>query len=89
MFEPKIIDARNNLRVFSSPKTPNNIYKRKVERENLLSPFNIDTPNRVRILKNGLPKKHRPVLGAGAFGTVYKAIYKGTLESTLIFYRQT
>jgi len=48
-----------------------------VENEKLLSPFNIDTPNRIKILKDGLPRKHRPVLGTGAFGTVYKALYKG------------
>lgn len=51
---------------------------RKPENEKLLSPFNVDTPNRVKILKEGLPQKQYSVLGAGAFGTVYKAFYKGT-----------
>nr|XP_012224595.1 PREDICTED: serine/threonine-protein kinase mos isoform X2 [Linepithema humile] len=72
---PRPLENVSNIRA-SSPKTPNNIHKRK-EYGNLLSPFNIDTPNRVRILKDGLTRKHHPVLGAGAFGTVYKAIYKG------------
>lgn len=60
----------------TSPKTPGN-NQRRAEGNRLLSPFNIDTPNRMEILRNGLPRKHRPVLGAGAFGTVYRALYKG------------
>ncbi|XP_031828337.1 proto-oncogene serine/threonine-protein kinase mos isoform X2 [Nomia melanderi] len=32
---------------------------------------------RRRILEDGLPSKHGTVLGSGAFGTVYKASYKG------------
>jgi len=51
-----------------------------VEGEKLLSPFNIDTPNRVKLLRDGLSKKHCFVLGAGAFGTVYKVLYKGALS---------
>lgn len=39
--------------------------------------FNIDTPNRRKILEDGLPKKHGIFLGSGGFGAVYKASYKG------------
>ncbi|XP_071572643.1 mos protein isoform X1 [Temnothorax nylanderi] len=69
--------AISNVRASRSPKTPDNIRQKKAADEKLLSPFNIDTPNRVKLLKDGLPRKHHSVLGAGAFGTVYKVFYKG------------
>ncbi|XP_011866588.1 PREDICTED: serine/threonine-protein kinase mos [Vollenhovia emeryi] len=72
----------------SSPKTPTNTRERKVEDENLLSPFNIDTPNRVKLLKHGLQRKDRSVLGAGAFGTVYKVFYKGDQVAAKIIPRK-
>lgn len=71
---PRSLENVSNIRA-SSPKTPN--IRKTVKNENLLSPFNIDTPNRIRLLRDGLPRKHRSVLGTGAFGTVYKALYKG------------
>ncbi|XP_076649195.1 proto-oncogene serine/threonine-protein kinase mos [Halictus rubicundus] len=64
-------------RQFPSPKTPVKTCQRIVENSNRLSPFNLDTPNRRRILEDGLPRTHATVLGCGAFGTVYKASYKG------------
>lgn len=76
----------NNLFIRApSPKTPDNTHERKHETENekLLSPFSIDTPNRIKFLKYGLPRKHRSVLGAGAFGTVYKVFYKGVLPCVI------
>ncbi|KZC08274.1 Serine/threonine-protein kinase mos, partial [Dufourea novaeangliae] len=61
-----------------SPKTPaRNTCKLNIENKDRLSPFNLDTPNRRKILKDGLPSKQCTVLGSGAFGTVYKASYKG------------
>ncbi|XP_076286976.1 proto-oncogene serine/threonine-protein kinase mos isoform X1 [Lasioglossum baleicum] len=65
------------IRQFLSPKTPVKNCPRIVENSNRLSPFNLDTPNRRRILEDGFPRKHATVLGSGAFGTVYKASYKG------------
>ena len=65
-------------RHFLSPKTPiKDSYKKTSDCKDRLSPFNIDTPNRRRILEDGLPNKHGAVLGSGGFGTVYKASYKG------------
>ncbi|XP_078042721.1 proto-oncogene serine/threonine-protein kinase mos [Augochlora pura] len=69
----KIVERRQ----FLSPKTPSKTSQQIVENNNRLSPFNLDTPNRRKILKNGLPSKHGTILGSGAFGTVYKASYKG------------
>lgn len=46
--------------------------------ENPISPFSIDTPNRVKMLEADFPARNRgSVLGIGAYGTVYKASYKG------------
>ncbi|XP_029169516.1 serine/threonine-protein kinase mos isoform X2 [Nylanderia fulva] len=72
---PRPFESVSNIRT-SSPKTPN--FLKVVKNEEPSSPFNLDTPNRIRLLRDGLPKKHRPVLGTGAFGTVYKAFYKGS-----------
>ncbi|KYQ47249.1 hypothetical protein ALC60_13734 [Trachymyrmex zeteki] len=80
--------ATSNVRVRLSPKTPDNIHEKKMEDKKLLSPFNIDTPNRVELLKNGLLRKYRSVLGAGAFGTVYKVLYKGNQMAAKIIPRK-
>ncbi|XP_050464320.1 serine/threonine-protein kinase mos isoform X2 [Cataglyphis hispanica] len=82
---PRSFENVPNIRASSSPKTPNNL--KTVKNENLLSPFNIDTPNRNRLLRDGLPRKHRSVLGTGAFGTVYKALYKGDQVAAKIIQR--
>ncbi|XP_011636141.1 serine/threonine-protein kinase mos [Pogonomyrmex barbatus] len=74
---PRLLEIKSNIRAPSVPKTPDNVHEGKAKNEKLLSPFNIDTPNRVKLLENGLPKKYHSILGAGAFGTVYKALYKG------------
>ncbi|EFN78666.1 serine/threonine-protein kinase mos isoform X2 [Harpegnathos saltator] len=95
MASPRIVSTFKRLspRSFDnvldvSPKTPRNLARRPGN-EKLLSPFNIDTPNRMKILKEGLPKKQYPVLGAGAFGTVYKAFYKGDqVAAKVIQHRQ-
>ncbi|KAK9294623.1 hypothetical protein QLX08_010814 [Tetragonisca angustula] len=73
---PKIL---RNLeeRTFLTATTPTRESYRKVESKNQLSPFNIDTPNRQKILKNGLSTKIGTFLGSGGFGTVYKVSYKG------------
>ncbi|XP_066588874.1 serine/threonine-protein kinase mos-like isoform X2 [Prorops nasuta] len=68
----KLLSPRPNNNIttvgqFLSPKSST--------REVLAPCFNIDTPNRLNILKNGLTQK-QPVLGSGGFGTVYKASYK-------------
>ncbi|XP_054012212.1 serine/threonine-protein kinase mos isoform X1 [Hylaeus anthracinus] len=71
---PRVLQ-NTRKRQFLSPTTPiRNTYKENKDR---LSPFNIDTPNRRKILEDGLPKKYGTVLGSGGFGTVYKAFYKG------------
>ncbi|XP_043248805.1 serine/threonine-protein kinase mos [Colletes gigas] len=65
-------------RQFLCPITPvKDTCKQNTKNKEQLSPFNIDTPNRRKILKDGLPKKHGTVLGSGGFGIVYKASYKG------------
>ncbi|XP_076248631.1 proto-oncogene serine/threonine-protein kinase mos [Calliopsis andreniformis] len=65
------------FRQLLSPKTPGKDFQKEIiECKNRLSPFNIDTPNRRKILKNGLNKQGM-ILGSGGFGTVYKAFYKG------------
>lgn len=65
-------------RTFLTATTPTReSYRKAVESKNQLSPFNIDTPNRQKILKNGLPTKIGTFLGSGGFGTVYKVLYKG------------
>ncbi|XP_017752609.1 PREDICTED: serine/threonine-protein kinase mos [Eufriesea mexicana] len=65
-------------RTYLNKKSPiKNIHKKTIGNKNQLSPFNIDTPNRQKILKDGLPFKHGTFLGSGGFGTVYKASYKG------------
>ncbi|KOC61536.1 putative LIM domain-containing serine/threonine-protein kinase [Habropoda laboriosa] len=70
----KNVDGRTYLH----PRTPfKDTCKKGIENKNQLSPFNIDTPNRKKILKDGLPTKHGIFLGSGGFGTVYKASYKG------------
>ncbi|KAG7211529.1 hypothetical protein KM043_010791 [Ampulex compressa] len=75
---PHRLRVISSSRQFLSPETPiKSICRRKPNNENQLSPFNIDTPNRIKILENGLPNKHCTVLGTGGFGTVYKAAYKG------------
>lgn len=72
-------------RTLLSPKTPiKETYSKGIEKRNQLSPFNIDTPNRQKILKNGLPAKTGTCLGSGGFGTVYKALYKGKMS--LVFF---
>lgn len=41
----------------------------------------LNTPNRNEILKDGLPKHTKyKILGKGAFGTVFKAIFRGNEE---------
>lgn len=80
--------AISNIRVRLSPKTPDNIYQKRSKDEKLLSPFNIDTPNRVRLLRDGLPRKHHSVLGVGAFGIVYKVLYKGDQVAAKIIPRK-
>ncbi|XP_011163577.1 serine/threonine-protein kinase mos [Solenopsis invicta] len=80
--------AISSIRTPSSPKTPRSIQEKRAENERLLSPFSIDTPNRVKLLEDGLPKKHRPVLGTGAFGTVYKVLYKGDQVAVKIIPRK-
>ncbi|XP_070166320.1 mos protein [Polyergus mexicanus] len=82
---PRSLENVSNISRASSPKTPN--IRKTVKNENLLSPFNIDTPNRIRLLRDGLPRKHRSVLGTGAFGTVYRALYKGDQVAAKIIQR--
>ncbi|CAK9829405.1 Serine/threonine-protein kinase mos [Anthophora retusa] len=70
----KNVDGRTYLH----PRTPiRDTCKRNIENKNHLFSFNIDTPNRQKILEDGLPTKHGTLLGSGGFGTVYKASYKG------------
>lgn len=73
-------------RIYLSPRTPiKNVYKNNIETKNQLSPFNIDTPNRQKILKDGFPIKCGTFLGSGGFGIVYKALYKGTTIFLIFF----
>ncbi|KAK2586572.1 hypothetical protein KPH14_011452 [Odynerus spinipes] len=85
MASPRIVSKFGGLSPVSgirnslSPKhlIANITYAKSPENRKRLSPFNINTPNRKEILQNGLPNKHRTILGSGGFGTVYKASYKG------------
>ncbi|XP_014486179.1 PREDICTED: serine/threonine-protein kinase mos isoform X2 [Dinoponera quadriceps] len=94
MASPRIVSTLKRLpRTFdnvldTSPRTPRNVRVQRQENEKLLSPFNIDTPNRMKILREGLPKKQCPVLGTGAFGTVYKAFYKGDQVAAKVIQRR-
>ncbi|KAL0112969.1 hypothetical protein PUN28_012309 [Cardiocondyla obscurior] len=71
-----------------SPRTPNNFRGENVGDERLLSPFSVDTPNRIKLLKDGLPQKRRSLLGVGAFGTVYKVSYKGNQVAAKVIPRK-
>ncbi|XP_015585847.1 serine/threonine-protein kinase mos isoform X2 [Cephus cinctus] len=92
---PRSPRSVENLRQSLTPKTPvrkdlrveNHGISRTVDR-NHLSPFNIDTPNRVKILNNGLQNVQRSLLGTGSFGRVYKASYKGNEVAAKIINRR-
>lgn len=83
---PRPFENVSNISRTSSPRTPN--FLKVAKNEEPSSPFNLDTPNRIRLLRDGLPKKHRSVLGTGAFGTVYKALYKGDQVAAKIIERK-
>ena len=65
LFSPKSPN-RNVLTVESCFKSPRKLHE-----------FNIDTPQRKKMMEEGLTDTHQTVLGNGAFGIVYKAYYKG------------
>lgn len=70
-----------------SPKTPvkNSLTVESIlERQQASPVFNVDTPCKRKIINEGFSGKYCKVLGNGAFGTVYKASYKG--NSILIKY---
>ncbi|XP_011315285.1 serine/threonine-protein kinase mos [Fopius arisanus] len=70
-----------SVRQTLSPKTPP-----KGKARCLLS---IDTPNRLRIVENGPPKvEENSIIGCGAFGTVYRASYKGSEVAAKIVKRR-
>ncbi|XP_015125198.1 serine/threonine-protein kinase mos [Diachasma alloeum] len=64
-----------------SPKTPTKGKSRRF--------LSIDTPNRVKIVEDGPPKvEENSIIGCGAFGTVYRASYKGSEVAAKIVKRR-
>ncbi|XP_011496110.1 PREDICTED: serine/threonine-protein kinase mos [Ceratosolen solmsi marchali] len=70
----------STIRHTTSPKTPvrNSLTLEDIFANHKVSPiFNIDSPYKKKIVNEGFLEQHHTVLGNGAFGTVYKAYYKG------------
>ncbi|KAK0157078.1 hypothetical protein PV327_011412 [Microctonus hyperodae] len=79
---PRSLQNSRNVRHSLSPRTPDKLLdlnkcKAKTIWKHRVLPFNIDTPNRVKIINNGLESEEKSILGYGGFGAVYKASYKG------------
>ncbi|XP_014203863.1 serine/threonine-protein kinase mos-like [Copidosoma floridanum] len=79
---PRRIQQVSSIRQALSPKCPKTPVRNTLTVDSVFqnhpSPrFNIDTPNRKKIINEGLLGGQQTVLGHGAFGTVYKASYKG------------
>ncbi|XP_034938872.1 serine/threonine-protein kinase mos-like [Chelonus insularis] len=71
-----------------SPRAPDKHLRVQNVGTNRALPFSIDTPNRKRIINNGLQDEEKSVLGTGSFGTVYKASYKGDQVAVKIIKRR-
>lgn len=61
------------------PKTPvkNLLTVQDTFQKEISTVFNIDTPQRRKIVNEGFFNQSCKIIGNGAFGTVYKANYKG------------
>ncbi|NP_001295474.1 serine/threonine-protein kinase mos [Athalia rosae] len=80
---PRSPQCLQNIRHLSSLKTPVDI-----KTTCRVSLFNIDTPNRMRIVNNGLSNCFQNVLGSGSFGKVIQAAYKGDQVAAKILRRR-
>ncbi|XP_012266050.2 serine/threonine-protein kinase mos isoform X1 [Athalia rosae] len=80
---PRSPQCLQNMRHLSSLKTPVDI-----KTTCRVSLFNIDTPNRMRIVNNGLSNCFQNVLGSGSFGKVIQAAYKGDQVAAKILRRR-
>ncbi|XP_043287294.1 serine/threonine-protein kinase mos [Venturia canescens] len=93
---PRPVGKLLNVGNLSTPRTPEQnsctdklkIEQPKVNARHRFSPFKVDTPNRAKILNDGLPDKEHSVLGSGYFGTVYRASYRGDQVAAKIVRRR-
>lgn len=77
----KIITKLNQVskkQFLQVPSTVKPAESPRLQRDRIL---NVDTPNRIRIVKQGLEDVKLNTIGVGGFAKVYRANYKGLIKN--------